>query len=233
MKAVFVFFILFFSSLPIYALNPIHDASYQLVHRIIGNKDGFVSVGTLFNPRAPGDLHIPVSGGLIFGPDVEIGLGIKTQWIEVGDKILHGVVGVRYRIKRNLILNADILVPLTSGHETGLSFGFQKQSWYHKRFFTYFTGRLGFLDALADDALAAFEIAYYPTIKIFSPIYLEMGIIGSSQTNQFEEHLAIDLQPGVRVPIGRSNLLHTSCSYGLAGDRKEEARFNVIIIKRL
>jgi hypothetical protein len=226
-------FLVLLSISQLFSLNLIHDASYQLFPRIIGNKSGFVSVGALFNPSSDGNLAVPISGGLFFSPNIEIGAGLKTNWINTDNHIPHGVAGLRYKLKNRWILNGDILFPLSSGNETGISLGVQKQSQYHKRFYTYLTGKLGFMQGLAmDDALMAFEVAYYPTLKIFSPIYLEMGIIASSQTKNFEDYLAIDIQPGVRVPVARGAILQATCTYGLAGKQKEDARFNLIMIRR-
>ena len=84
---------------------------------------------------------------------------------------------------------------------------------------------MGFLEPLvADHALAAFEAGWYPVLMPGRPLSFELGLIGSSQTRDFENHLAMDLQPALIVGFGRHSRLMAAVALGLAGDAKERLR---------
>lgn len=100
---------------------------------------------------------------------------------------------------------------------------------YGGSFSSRLAARVGFMEGLVrNDGLMAFEAAFYPTLT-FGALSLELGLIGSSRTRDFEPNLALDLQPGVLVAIARQTSLQACLALGLAGDQKEEMKAKVLL----
>ena len=140
------------------------------------------------------------------------------------------VFGVKWLTVKHTSVQADLMVGTNLNTGKGLAI-----STYHKfQYLPWFSAplavRVGFMEALVErDALMSMEIGYYPTLAAAHTLALECGIIGSSQTKGFEDFLAMDLQPALRVKFGRQSELVTALAIGLAGNNQEEMRVKVVI----
>lgn len=212
-----------------YAFNPIHEASYNLEPR--GNYSGpTLLLGGIIDSRNTGAFQIPVSFALKVTPRMELGAGIKTAWGDVGDHVSYLVFGMKWLAPGHTSYQADFLVPANSGYGKGVSLASHHRFGHGSHFSSRLAVRLGFMEALvSDDALLAFETGFYPTFSLGNGLSLESGLIGSSQTRDFESHFALDLQPAVNVGFARSSSLQAAVALGLAGDRKEEMRVKLMV----
>ena len=213
-----------------FALNPIHEASYNLVPEGNFQSATTLSGGVIIHSQQTSVYEMPLAIALKANPRVELGARFQTRWGDVDNNVPYMIFGVKALTIRHTSVQADLLV----GTKFDAGKGFSISS-YHKYQFTSWcfgrlASRLGFMDALVqEDALMAFEAAFYPTVTITRSVAVECGMIGSSQTKGFERYLAMDIQPALRVNFGRDSMIETAVALGLAGDRKEEMRVKVAI----
>lgn len=217
---------------PVLALNPIHEASYNLVPRGKFAASGHFAIAGILDSRVDDFWKVPFSLALEAGPKVELGVGIKTQWGGASDDhVPYLVFGAKYRVAGPTTLQGDLLLGANAGAGKGFSFGLHHREGHGRRLFSRFTGRLGFMDALVrQDALLALETAWYPTLQIVRPLSLELGLIASSQTTDFNDHFALDLKPALQVHMGRESMVESAVTLGLAGERREDLRVQVTVI---
>jgi hypothetical protein len=212
-----------------YAFNPIHDASYNLEPR--GNYSGpTLLVGGIIDSRNTGAFRIPLSFALKVTPQMELGAGIKTVWGEGDEHVPYLVFGMKWLAPSQTSFQADILVPANSGSGKGFSLASHHRFGHGSHFASRLAVRVGFMEALVtDDALLAFETGFYPTFSVGNGLSLEAGLIGSSQTQDFEPNFALDLQPALNVGFARASSLQAAVALGLAGDHKEEMRVKMMV----
>lgn len=214
------------------ALNPIHEASYNLVPRGKFASSGVFSIAGNVDSRVDDIWGIPFSLSLEAGPRVELGAGLKTQWGPVADDhVPYLVFGAKYLLNGATTLQGDLLLGANVNSGKGFSIGLHHREGHGRRLFSRFTGRLGFMEALVqEDALMAMEAAWYPTVGIVRPLSLELGLIASSQTSGFNDYFAFDMKPALQVHIGRESVVESAVFLGLAGEHREELRVQVTVI---
>ncbi len=221
-----------FLALAAFALNPIHESSYAVLPRGKMNSDITLGSGFYFNSPDHTPIGVPLSLAFALSNHLEIGFGLKTAWVDAGDNVPYMLVGAKYLTGNQLSLGADLILGTHTHSQKGLTLNFHKRIGYTSRFNARFTGKLGFMDYnVNSDALTAFELAYYPTLRLMNPISFQFGFIGSSQSNHFEKNLAIDLQPGLIVELGHESAVESLFAFGLAGDHKEDLRIKVAFVK--
>lgn len=208
------------------AFNPIHGASYDL--EPAGNRPHTLHLAAagILDSRSTDRWEVPFSLSLRASPRVELGGGIRTEWGSGTDGHLpYLVFGAKFLARTGTSFQGDLLVPAAGNRGKGFSLAalhrFRHAAWLDSRLAV----RFGFMDALVrNDALAAFEAGWYPALRPGGPLAFELGLIGSSQTRDFEGNLAMDLQPALDVAYRRRGNLKVAVALGLAGDRKEELR---------
>ena len=217
---------------PAAALNPIHEASYNLLPRGKFASSGVVSIAGILDSRSDDLFQIPFSLSLEASPRVELGGGIKTQWGDASDDhVPYLVFGAKYMLDGATTLQGDLLLGANISAGKGFSIGVHHRQGHAQRLYSRFTGRLGFMEALVqEDALLAMEGAWYPTFVIVRPLSLEFGLIASSQTTRFNDYFALDFQPALQVHIGRESLVETAVAIGLAGEQREDLRVKVAVV---
>jgi hypothetical protein len=214
-----------------FALNPIHEGSYNLVPGGNFKANTTLSTGVIVRSQTTSLFEIPLGIAMKATPRVELGARLQTQWGDHRDLIPYMVFGVKWRTLHATSVQADLLLGNNFDNGKGFSIGTYKQIAFSSWFHTGFTSRVGFMEALVDnDALMALEAGFYPTLVVTRGLSLEVGMIGSSQTTDFEPYLAIDLQPALRVGYSQDSMVETAVALGLAGDHKEELRVKVAII---
>ena len=214
-----------------FALNPIHESSYNLIPSGNFENATTLSVGAYVRSRNTSIYEIPVALALEAGPRVELGARLQGEAGDVRDHLPYMVFGVKWLTLHHTSVQADLLVGTSFDGGKGFAISthhkFTYSSWFSSRLST----RLGFMEALvAEDALMAMEAGFYPTLTVARALSLELGLIGSSQTTGFERYLAIDMQPALRVNFARDSMLETAVALGLAGDHKEELRAKAVVI---
>ncbi len=204
-----------------FALNPIHTAGFASVDREASRADFLLETGGLFRDGDPVHAQIPVALSLGLGR-LEFGGALKTQWGHRGDAVTHFTFGGKFRADGNLTLGASLSTPLSDGASPGLMLEALGRNGHGRRLSSLWVARAGFLDGLAyGDALMAMEFSWTPRLTLGRGLSLECGLIGSSQTENFDGHFALDLQPGLQVGLGRSGALFAGIVLGLTGDHSE------------
>lgn len=218
---------------PLWALNPIHTATYNLVPRGKYASSAVLSVGGVVDSRRDDIFQVPFSFALEAGSRAELGAGLKTQWGSgADDHIPYMVFGAKYLLTGATTLQGDLLLGVNVASGKGFSMGVHHKEGHGSLLFSRFTGRLGFMEALVEeDALMALEAGWYPTLSIVRPLSLECGLVASSQTTNFNDYFALDLKPALQVHIGRESVVETGIYLGLAGERREDMRVQVAVIK--
>jgi len=208
------------------AFNPIHHASYDLEPAGVRPQTLHLSGAAIIDSRNTDVWEIPVSLAFRAAPEVELGAGIRTAWGSgTNDHVPSLVFGGKWQSRTRTSYQADLLVPAHGDRDFGLSFAAVSRFRHFELLDSRLALRLGFLDALVyNHALAAFEAGWYPILMPGRPLSFEFGLIGSSQTRDFENHLAMDAQPALIVSFGRHSRLMAGAALGLAGDAKEELR---------
>jgi hypothetical protein len=217
---------------PASALNPIHEASYNLLPRGKSSAPATFSIAGIVASGSTDFWQVPLSLVLEASPKVELGGGLKTQWGDAADDHVPFLVfGAKYQVERSTSLQADMLLGASRGFGKGFSLAVHHRMGHSRRIHSRFAGRLGFMEALVeDDALMAMEAAFYPTVSVARPLSLEFGLIASSQTSEFNDHFAFDFQPALLAHIGRESVVATAVAMGLAGERREDLRVKVTVI---
>jgi hypothetical protein len=78
------------------------------------------------------------------------------------------------------------------------------------------------MEALAHSgALMAMELSWTPKLTLGRGLILEAGLIGSSQSKNFDGSFSLDLQPGLQVGLGGGGALWAGMILGLTGDHAE------------
>ncbi len=214
-----------------FALNPIHESSYNLVPATNYNAATTLSTGLYIRSQQTSVFDVPLGLALQVGPRVEVGARVQTRWGDVNSHAPYMVFGVKWLTVRHTSVQADLLVGTQLETGKGFSIGTFYQFDYNSVFFSRLSSRVGFMEALTDeDALMAMEIEFSPGIIIHRFLSLECGLIASSQTTGFERYLAIDAQPSIRIGFLHNSFLETALALGLAGDHKEEMRVKITLI---
>lgn len=213
-----------------FALNPIHEASYNLLPASNFPSATTLSGGMFIRSQTTSLFDIPVAMALQATSRVELGARVHTRWGDVHDNVPYMVFGVKWLTLRHTSVQADLMIGTNFNTGKGLCISTYHKFQYFSRFAAPLAARFGFMEALVErDALMSMEVGYYPTLSVARGLDLEFGILGSSQTKDFEDYLAMDLQPALRVKFGRQSELVTALTLGLAGNRKEEMRAQVVI----
>lgn len=211
-----------------HGFNSIHQASYDLEPRGMSRTQTLLSIAGIIDSRSTDVWEIPASLVLKPARAVELGAGIQTLWGEVGNHVPYLVFGVKFLTRSRTTFQADMLVPAAIHSGKGFSLASHHRFSHGGPFSSRLTARVGFMEALVEeDALMAFEAGWYPAVSLGRGLSLELGLIGSSQTEGFERNLAMDLQPGLAASFARASTLRASVALGLAGDRKEEMQAKV------
>jgi hypothetical protein len=207
------------------AFNPIHDASCDLEPSGLRPRPASVQAAAYVDSRATDVWHVPVSLALRAAPSLDLGAGIKTAWGGgAEDHVPYLVFGAKWQPRSRAAFQADLLVPTHGERDYGLSLGAHRRFHHFSALDSRLALRAGFFDALAERALFAFEAGWYPVLMPAGPLSFELGLMASSQTRDFEGHLAIDMQPALIVGFARHSRLMAAAALGLAGDRKEHLR---------
>jgi hypothetical protein len=206
------------------AFNPIHDASYDPEPAGLRPRPATLSVAAYVDARDTDVWHVPVSLAFRAMPKLEFGAGIKTAWGGDVDHVPFLAFGAKWQAHSRTSFQADLLVPTHGDREYGLSLACLQRFHHLSALDSRLALRVGVLEALTDDALAAFEAGWYPVLMPGGPLSFELGLIGSSQTRDFEGHLGIDVQPALIVGFARRSRLMAAAALGLAGDKKEHLR---------
>lgn len=211
---------------PAAAFNPVHEASYDLEPAGNHSAGAHLALAGIVDARNTGVWGVPVSLAFRASPQVEFGGAVRTVWGSgVGDHVPYLVFGVKWLARTRTSFQADLLMPANVDQGKGFSLA----SHHRFRHFDILDSRLalraGFMEALVrNDALAAFEAGWYPILMPRGPVAFEFGLIGSSQTRDFEGNLAMDAQPCLVVNFRRNSGLKVAVALGLAGDHKEHMR---------
>jgi|GEM_PF-1996847 len=214
-----------------FAFNAIHESSYDMRPSANFRSGTVVSGAGIFDSRHTGTFGLPLSIALKASSRIELGGGLKTAWGDIDEHISYLVFGAKWAALNGTTFQGDLLIGAEASRGNGFSLSSLHRFSYSSRFYSHLSVRAGFLEALVEnDALMAFEGGFYPTLALARPLSLQLGLIGSSQTEDFEGHLAIDLQPALQVRFGRESMVETAIAFGLAGDRQEEMRVKVSII---
>jgi len=215
-----------------HAFNPIHESSYNLVPRANYSTATTLAVGAILDDRNTDEYSFPASIALQATPRMELGAGLTTRVVDGDLHVPYMVFGVKWLTLRHTSFQADLLIGTDLGTGKGFSLASYHRFTYSELFYSRLAVRAGFMEALVnDDALMAFEAAWYPGLMLFRPLSFELGLIGSSQTRNFENNLAMDIQPALLVQFARESMLQTAVAMGLAGDHKEHLRVSVTLIK--
>ncbi len=216
---------------PAYGLNSIHESTYMLKENHSIHRDYAVAAGLWFEPGGNTLFFVPVSGALGITPGFELGASLRTAWGggSGGNHFAHLVAGGKYKLRPDFTLEADLFLGLASVYNNGLSIQTHLKRSYSQRFSALLSGKVGFMDHFVDHALMAMELAFYPIINISNSISFECGIMASSQTDNFDGHHAIDLQPGLEFKLGGEGRVSTLITMGLAGPaRQGDTRVKVL-----
>ncbi len=215
-----------------WSFNGIHDlSSYSLLPRGVYSGPYTFGVGTYFTP-GQSQINIPMSFSFTPTRGLELGAGLKSRWVNTSSNFPWLIFGLKYKLTSHTLLT-NVLLGTSSSTSNGLSVGLYRHQSMSSHFSYRYQAKLGFLKALTDDSWMAFELEFYPTLKIFNPVSLEFGIITSSQANEFEDHFALDFQPGILVGIGRQSQVVTTVAIGGVGSRQENFRVQMVIQKTL
>lgn len=211
------------------AFNAIHYASYNLEPTGNYPYGTHLSIAGIIDSRATDVWYVPASIALRASPQVELGAGLQTAWGEgAADHVPYLVFGVKWLTRTQTSFQADLLVPANVDQGKGFSLSSHHRFHHFSEVDSRLALRLGFMEALVeDDAVAAFEAGWYPIFMAGRPLSLELGLIGSSQTRNFEGNLAMDIQPALIVNFARGSSLKAAVAFGLAGDHKEEMRVKI------
>jgi hypothetical protein len=220
------------AAIPVAALNPVHEASYNLLPRGKFSAPATFSIAGITASGSTDFWQVPMSLVLEASPKVELGGGLKTQWGGAADDHVPFLVfGAKYQVEPATSLQADLLLGANRGFGKGFSLAVHHRMGHARRIHSRFAGRLGFMDALVrDDALMAMEAAWYPAFNLARPLTLEFGLIASSQTRGFDDYFAFDFQPALHAHIGRESAVVTAVAIGLAGERREDLRVKVAVL---
>jgi CheY-like chemotaxis protein len=201
--------VLAISASSVFSLNPIHTAGYASRDREAMQADILFETGGIFRDGDPVHAAIPVAVALGIGKG-ELGAGLKTNWGGRGDAISHFVLGAKLKTDRNKTLGASLLAPLSEGGNAGLMLEALGKNGLGRRLHAQWVGRLGFMEALAHSgALMAMELSWTPKLTLGRGLILEAGLIGSSQSKNFDGSFSLDLQPGLQVGLGGAG--YTGC----------------------
>ncbi len=215
-----------------FSVNPIHESSYNLVPDGPFPTPTTLAIGAMVRSQNTDAWEMPLSLALQASPRVEFGAGLKTQLGNIEPHFPYMVFGAKWLALGRTSFQADLLVGTDFRSGKGFSLASHHKFYYADHFYGRLAARLGFMDALVrDDALMAMETAFYPTLLIGSSLELEVGLIGSSQTSGFERYLAMDIQPALRVHMGRHATLETAVAIGLAGNNKEQMRIKAVLLR--
>jgi hypothetical protein len=214
----------------VFAFNPIHESSYNLEPRGNYTAGANLSVAGIIDSRNTSVWQIPASVALRITPRMELGLGLKTQWGGGDDHVPYLVFGAKWMSPGQTSYQGDVLVPANSSAGKGFSLASHHRFSYGSMLSSRLAVRLGFMEALTEnDAMMAFETGFYPTFSFGNALSLEAGLIGASQSKDFEGNLAMDLQPALNVGFAKSSTLQAAVALGLAGDRKEEMKVKLTV----
>lgn len=208
------------------AFNPIHHASYDLEPAGVRPQQVSLSGAAIIDARNTDVWQIPVSLAFRASPSFELGAGIRTAWGGgAEDHVSSLAFGGKWQSRSRTSYQADLLVPAHGNGDIGISLAALTRFHHFEILDSRLAARVGFLEPLvAEHALAAFEAGWYPVLMPNRALSFELGMIGSSQTRNFENHLAMDLQPALIVGFGRHSRLMAAAALGLAGDAKEKLR---------
>jgi hypothetical protein len=214
-----------------FAFNPIHESSYDVRPNANFRSGTVIQAAGIFDSRHTEAFGLPLSLALKASSRIELGGGLKTAWGDIDEHISYLVFGAKWAALPSTTFQADLLVGAEASRGKGFSLASLHRFSYSSRFYSHLTVRAGFMEALVqNDAFMAFEGGFYPALVLARPLSLQMGLIGSSQTKDFEGHLAIDFQPALQVRFARESMVETAIAFGLAGDHKEEMRVKVAVI---
>jgi hypothetical protein len=219
--------VLVFAASSVLALNPIHESTYLAYASGLSQGEPTLHVAAII-PKGGETVGLPLGLSLALGSRLEIGGGVKTQWGGGGNPLAAFVFGAQYGLSGRTALGLHLLLDADNGDNQGLTLTWHQRGGLSRKISTEADLRLGLLDALVENkALFALEGSYGLALAITRGVGLQVALITSSQTKQFNDHFALDLEPGLRVGTGRQSAVETVFTVGLAGERREDFRVKV------
>lgn len=209
---------------PVSALNPIHESVYLAYPTGLSRGEPALQMAAIV--AEGGDaLDLPLGLSFALGKQFELGAGIKTAWGNGRDPVTSWVLGLSAALDARTALGAHLMFSASGSELVGLTLLGHRRGGWSRRIATVSDLRLGFLSALAhENALLAFEGSYALRLHLAGPVSLHAGAVASSQTRHFNEHFALDFEPGLHVGTGRNSAVQTLITLGLAGERREGLR---------
>lgn len=228
MKKVWIALLLFEFS---HSLNPIHEASWELRPEARINPSWTLQTGIYVSPYSRQIVRVPVSLSWPMARNFEIGAALKSRWLEDPNNFRHLIVGLKYRYKYQFSVQMDALWGTANYAGDGLTLSFYKRFNISDIFYANIVARGGMFDALvwAPDGFMAVETAGYPALRIYDPVYFELGIISSSQLGGFEDYFSLDLQPAITADLNNGASVLAGAIIGLAGPRKARLRVQAVV----
>lgn len=206
------------------ALNPIHESVYQAYPTGLSQGEPALHTAAIVD-EGGGAFDLPLGLSFALGKQFELGASIKTAWGNGRDPVTSWVLGLSAALDSRTALGAHLLFSASGGEPVGLTLLGHRRGGLSRRIATISDLRLGFLSALAQqNAFMAFEGSYALRLHLAGPVSLQAGAIASSQTRYFNEHFALDFEPGLHVGTGRNSAVQTLITIGLAGERREGLR---------
>lgn len=206
------------------ALNPIHESVYLAYPTGLSRGEPALHAAAIV--AGGGDVFdLPLGLSFALGRQFEIGAGIKTAWGNGRDPVTSWVLGLTAAVDARTALGVHLLFAAQGSEPVGLTLLGHRRGGLSRRIATISELRLGFLSGLAQNgALLAFEGNYALRLQLAGPVALQAGAVVSSQTRHFNDHFALDFEPGLHVGTGRNSALQTLITLGLAGERREGMR---------
>ncbi len=213
-----------------WAFVNLHDASYHANPEKLLAPQTALHVAGIIDGEGNGHLTIPVAFSLALNRHWELGAGVRSQWIDVENHLPHAQFGLRYSAAGS-ILEADLWLGLDES-ENGLALSYGIAQSMSSRFALYYQAKIGFMPQFVyNDALLGFELSATPAFRVGRSLQIVWGFDLGSQSNDFEKFLAIDMEPGLWIPLGSDGRLALSVALGLAGNFKEDVRFRLAWMK--
>jgi hypothetical protein len=206
------------------ALNPIHESVYLAYPTGLSQGEPAMHAAAIV-PGGGDSFLLPLGLSFALGRQFEVGAGIKTAWGNGGDAVTSWVLGLTASVDARTALGVHLLFDAQGGEPVGLTLLGHRRGGLSRRISTATDLRVGFLSGLAQhDAFMAFEGGYALRLRVTGPVSLHAGAVMSSQTRHFNDHFALDFEPGVHVGTGRNSALQAIITLGLAGERREGLR---------
>ena len=211
--------LLFFAvAIPAHALNPIHDARYQIVQQP-PLRDRFDVFGGFATPW-DGNLGIPV--GVTLGVNEFLEFGARLQYDHYDlpgedDNRLLLDVGGRVRVSKIEAIQVD----LQFGEEWGVTAEYALYTALIRRWSVLWSFRASFFDGLNYGEPVILEGDALHRIRLFKPFDLLLDLSYSTSVISPVDFSAFDLAPGCTVRLANGIRFDMLVTMGVAGRHKE------------